>query len=494
MQAIREIRNTFVPVSRLPPEILSRVLEYRTSERDLVAATHVCRYLRSTLISSSVLWTCFQFQSDHDLDRTLTYLERSEPAPIYATINISSSQDPEVLNYLVPHIARTRSLAILGSHKVHTSSLLFCNPAPSLQHLEINSSEGFVHLDDFLGKRAPSLRSVTFSGICPTFIFPLPNLTEFSLYLSEGTGPFRTSTLFRFFSNSPLLRKIHISVPSSKTVRDIPPNQTISLESLVELEYTHNPSDRVLPCLKLPRLKRLQVSCPLKPGQAQKLADILPYNGHAFLAGATKMLYHSMENYEQDLLKVELSGNGVSVTFTAFCTMDYPSVNWFTNQTCIPFCQIEDLKVESYTITGTDFPIPASHFKSLRVLRIASMNVQGIKWFLAMLHSSIWEGVPCRFLHEIECTFEAQWDLPWSLIRQLYSIARERKQAGHQLGLVRFLVARGSGWDFVEELRKHVGEVRVEEWDARPEGGSTIISGFTSMLNELLPFAADVHD
>ena len=121
------------------------------------------------------------------------------------------------------------------------------------------------------------------------------------------------------------------------------------------------------------------------------------------------MLYHSTESREQYSLKVELSGNGVNVTFTAFCTVDYPSVDWFTNQTRIPFAQIEDLKVESYTFAGMDFPIPAAVFKNLRVLRIASSNAQDIEKFLSMLHSSPRKVVPCRSLHEIECALQVRW-------------------------------------------------------------------------------------
>jgi len=52
-QKIIAIRNMFILANMLPPEILSRVLEYRTRERDLVAATYVRR--RSTRISDPSL-------------------------------------------------------------------------------------------------------------------------------------------------------------------------------------------------------------------------------------------------------------------------------------------------------------------------------------------------------------------------------------------------------------------------------------------------------
>ena len=200
------VKNATLPVSRFPPEILLGVLEYRTNEQDLVAATHVCRYWRSILISTPSLWTCFQFHSRYDLDRTLTYLERSKSAPINVSVNPGVPQGPEVLKCLAPHITRTRSLIIQGSHGIHVASFFFCNPTPSLQHLELMSSESSVRLpENFLSQQAPLLRSVNFNGICPTFEspFPLPNLTEFYLRLPEGAGPFRMSALLWFFYSSP---------------------------------------------------------------------------------------------------------------------------------------------------------------------------------------------------------------------------------------------------------------------------------------------------
>ena len=84
LHAIREIWNTYVPINKLPPEILSKIFEYHTHELPLVGATHVCRYWRSVLISSPSFWTCLQFRS---VNRTLAYLERSKAAPIDILIN-----------------------------------------------------------------------------------------------------------------------------------------------------------------------------------------------------------------------------------------------------------------------------------------------------------------------------------------------------------------------------------------------------------------------
>jgi hypothetical protein len=291
--------------------------------------------------------------------------------PIDVNVNVDILRDPEVLTYFAPHIARTRSLIIHGSHGVHAASLLFCNPAPSLQHLEISCQEGFSQLsDNFLGQQTPSLRSVSFRGIRPTFetFFPLPSLTEFSLCLLKGTGTLPMGALFWSLSDSPLLQKICIIAPTQGTSLD----QIISLDSLVALDYSEGSDGKFLPWLKLPRLKQLRVTQSPVPGQMQRLAHILPYDGHALLAGATKMRYYS----KRRLLRVDLSGDdGLDVSLCAECTVaNHPSVDWFSDQTCIQFGQIEDLEVGGRS-ANFGFLANIFAFENIRVLRMALSDI-----------------------------------------------------------------------------------------------------------------------
>ena len=436
---------------------MSRVLEYRARERDLVKATHVCQYWRSTLTSSPTLWSCSWFHTSPDFDRILTYLERSKSAPIDVNINTSCPDDLDIVKYFIPHIARTRSLIICESY-TQPVSFLFCNPAPSLQRLEIHAlNKDFVCLpENFLGQQPSSLRFVSFNGICPTFetFFPLPNLTEFHLYLHRGMGPFSMSALFRFFSDSPLLQKVYIGI-TGQTIQDIPLDQVISLESLVELEYTHNLGDRVLPYLRLPRLKQFRVLTSIEPGEVQRLADILPYDGSILLAGVTRMSYYS----DARSLRVDLSGNEVGVSFVASCTIENPSVDWFSDQTCIPFGQIEDLEVDGHS-TDMNFHVNALVFENLRVLRIIRWERQLSERLLRMLHPDLGTGVPCRSLRKIECTC---WTSSESLLRSLASLVKKRKRAGHRLELVCLPFVQESNQDLMEELREHVGEVLADD-------------------------------
>ena len=196
-------------MNRLPPEVLSRVLEYRDCEQDLISATHACQYWRSTLASSPSLWTRLWFQSSRDVDRTLTYLERSKSATIDIKIAADSSEEPEALKYFTQHIPRTKSFIFHGVDAA--SSLALCNPTPSLEHLEMRVCSGPLRsVHGFLGRQAPLLRSANFDGTFPLLDspFPLPNLIEFNLRLPRDAGTIRTSFLLQFSPSVPNCRRL----------------------------------------------------------------------------------------------------------------------------------------------------------------------------------------------------------------------------------------------------------------------------------------------
>jgi hypothetical protein len=445
--------NMLTPVNGLPPEILSRVLEYRRRDRSLVAATHVCRYWRSALVSSPSLWTRIRAQSDRDLDRTLTYLERSKSAPIDIDIylELGLPRSLEMYKSLAQHIARVRSFSLSGFPEgVHAVSLLFHNPAPSLQHLNLKGriQDSPARLpDDFLGRHAPSLRSAHFDDILPTLesLFPLPNLTEFTLFLRGSADPLCMSGLFRFLSNSSRLRKISIRV-SNEMLQDITPDQVTSLESLEELELCcSQPGGRVPPHLRLPRLKSLSVSLPFQVNEVEKLSDFLPSGSH-LLEGVTGMTYYT----NSFLQRVEFYGEGIIVELCMFHAEPYRvPLDWLSNTLCTPFGHIEELTVEC-RFNAPHFPINA--FENLDTLQVLESD----EIFMGELFHSLSprSGIPCPSLRQI-------WYLPRGSLDSVTDLVKARLQAGHRLGLVWLPSSREDDEDHVSELRKFVGEVRI---------------------------------
>lgn len=310
--------------------------------------------------------------------------------------------------------------------------------------------------DEFLGQLAPSLRSISFAGVCPTFQFPflLPNLAEFHLRLDGNTALLRTSTFFQLFHCCPQLQKVRINVPG-EMLPDVVQDQIISLESLLELDYICNSASRLLPFLRLPRLKTLRVLS-LRPGKAQELADTLPYDGRDLLAGTTKMSY-CPDRYPP---RLDLSGNEVDVSLRTFPVAGHTTSDWFSDDSWIPFGQIEDLELAGSA--AANLPVDIFAFENLRVIRIVLWGTEFPEGFLRLLHPDSNMGTPCRSLREIACTIRSASGSPlWPFI----GMVKERKRAGHQLGVVCFITRRGCELEHVKELGLHVGELRFEELD-----------------------------
>lgn len=70
---IREWRNSFAPINRVPLEVLSLIPTYLSCEEDLFCATSVCRYWRKTFILHAALWS----QVDLTIKRSGTVVKTS---------------------------------------------------------------------------------------------------------------------------------------------------------------------------------------------------------------------------------------------------------------------------------------------------------------------------------------------------------------------------------------------------------------------------------
>lgn len=440
-QATRAIRNTYAVVNRLPPEVLCAVFEHRDHERDdLVAATHVCQYWRSTLTSNPSLWTYLSVGPGHGVGRTLVYLKRSKSKTIDIVINADLSQELEVFQHLAPHMSRTRSLVVTGCMRVDSpASLLISTPTSSLQSLEISLIQGPMCGPD---------NRPTFDGI----VLFLPKLTKLHLFLPESVGWFRLSSLLRFFSGCPQLEHVFVDLPPT-TIHDVVEDQVVLLESLVELDYTCNAVCRVLPYLKLPHLKRLRVWSSFQAGQVNKLADLLPSDGCLLLARATNMGYVS----NNDVEGFDLSGKETDISIFGFCTGErFVLTDWFSDESCIPFGQIEHLDFEGLTSSAN---LSFNPFRNLVTFQFTAGSTQRSNQVLSLLYPEPGAAIPCPSLREIWCN--SCW-YPRPFVRSLILRLTEREGEGHRLELVH--VSCAESLDRGVDVEGYVGnlQVRVE--------------------------------
>ena len=419
------------------------ILQYRDREHELVAASHICQYWRSALISDPSLWTSIYLGSYSEDNRALMYLERSNPVTIDVRITRNHPPSQQMLQHLATNIPRTRSLVIDAFNAEFISSLLLCNPVPSLEHLEMHTHQCPVNtLGNLLGQQAPSLRSVVFNGSCPLLRssqkFPLPSLTKLDLRLPKGLDLLRISLLLRLCSSCPRLQNISIRT-SCSILSDNALGKVISLNSLVELTYLCEAPGKFIPFLNLPRLEKLSVISPWKTGTVDSLGDLLPHSGHLFLSGTTSVSYLHKKNIQI----IKLSGERINASFTIKWDNLTRLPHSFLWGAWIPFGQIEDLEFWGEFVPSY---YPIYLFKCARTLRTSPHCGPLI---FQSLHRQPGAGIPCPSLRRIETNFLS---LEGPTMRSLTNLVKEREHAGHHVELVGLQVSEKIDLELAEEL------------------------------------------
>ena len=111
---VRSIKNTFTPINRVPPDILSLIPGHCLMvDRELIALTHVCWSLQEIFISCTSLWT---FLDCTNLNKTNTYIQRFQKAPleIHFIFHEDAHCGLNVLRLMVPHIGWIKALMLSG--------------------------------------------------------------------------------------------------------------------------------------------------------------------------------------------------------------------------------------------------------------------------------------------------------------------------------------------------------------------------------------------
>ena len=229
------LQNALTPINKLPPEILSQIPQ-SLPLRDLVVATQVCHYWRTSFISCGPLWCNIDCERSFE---ALTCLHRSKGSPIH--VSVRRFPNDEVLARLSPHTGRIKSLHLQSRWSVAQSVFTrFTDPAPNLETLTVicrpsTAAAGPVP-STLLTGNLPKLRSLTLQGLSSDLAnFVLPSLTYFEL--SNVTSPplsISLSNLLAFFEKSPLLESVRIDF-HGECVHDVRKQKTISLKALKTL-------------------------------------------------------------------------------------------------------------------------------------------------------------------------------------------------------------------------------------------------------------------
>jgi len=420
------------PINCLPPEVLVKVLEFRELDQDLLVATHVCRYWRSTLISAPCLWTLIPC---YDMNRVSTFLERSKSAPIdvLAVIRPRISPNDSALELVIPHLGRVRSLRVRPiSGGTLPSIFRFRSPAPILQHLEIS---GYPHGQisrlprNFLGCHVPSLRSLIWddSSLMPESLLPL--IPTHPQPYDPDEAPTPLLVVLGLLSSTPYLEHLSISILDEDVAPDSTPVHDIYLGSLRKLKLVSGVAlSRVIPHFKAPELKELLLILPPGVGTLT-IADLFPSDSYPLLTNVTWMDFYAGPGDGG----IKFMGEGVKIAMNAFFPRTEAINDFFPRTAYFSFAQITKLVLRM--VAG---PLAARVGEFTNLERLELIRCEEDAEVLCALSPSPRSvpRVPCPHLTAMRIAF---YNPTTHVVDSLRQMVRLRKEAGSPLVTIDFM-------------------------------------------------------
>ena len=192
LRLIPSLWNLFQPVTRLPPEILSRIAQCSLCDdavvdaRPIIPLTHVCRYWRESITSDPANWTLISPFSKHLMASTL---ERAKATALQATLE--PRNDLAFHRVLAPYTQNIRTLRFNGLTTIEELTQMlpgFPQSTPSLRSLRLSFGARVVwdqSVDPF-ESLTPTLRRLEWVDI-PLYpsVLRLKSLTVFN-YIRVG--------------------------------------------------------------------------------------------------------------------------------------------------------------------------------------------------------------------------------------------------------------------------------------------------------------------
>ena len=258
LRLIRSLKNGFAPINRIPPEVLTLIpdsWDRPSSDKHVIALTHVCQAWRDIFISHSSLWAQFDC---NNADKTRVYLERSKSSPIALHLQrMFDSYPRDPLFQTIPHIiGRLESLHIQappGYLQDITAHLT--DPAPLLKHLTIDATRlpeprhnHILTLALFNGDL--SSLHVLYLHCVPTDL-PWRNMVNLTSLTLDHAPPGSTSKLLDFFESTSRISRVVLHC--SPLTSDGQDRRLVSLKCLKSLSiYGDQPTSLLLDHLLVP--------------------------------------------------------------------------------------------------------------------------------------------------------------------------------------------------------------------------------------------------
>lgn len=246
LATIREWRNSFTPINRIPLDIPSLIPTHLASQKDRFHAASVCRHWRGTFLKYGALWTQLFLKKGEEYASTL--LDRAKGSALDIITHRNAPGGVQTL--ISPRARQIGSLEFKHNSwgDIVTFSGFNSGQFPLLRTLKITSfetydSNGRRHvvtppLHPFFGG-AVNLEWFTFNSTRFQFLnhFAFPTLTTFELSATPTEQP-NASYLFSFLEASPMLRTVKLKITSRVVLRGIHQETVVTLPN-VETFHLH---------------------------------------------------------------------------------------------------------------------------------------------------------------------------------------------------------------------------------------------------------------
>jgi hypothetical protein len=289
LRSLLACRNSLVPISVLPPEILARVFHFlilkelpftgsgKRKKLGWIRVTHVCRHWRQVALDNSSLWAKI-WAIPKNPKWISEMLARAKDAPLdvefNAAANLKSSQ--EALVMITPHISHTRRLLLHSLFTCHSESVrgIFSCEAPALEHFELTDKADYSTniFRDLSGNmlfkgHSPRLRTFSISSrvVIPWSLVPRGQLTQLKIAVPTEVvdSPGDLNELIDLLVNCPSLENLALESCLPSQLTGFSHGRTIHLPQLSRLRLRGSTSliMNMLKMLKLPSSTTLHLDC-----------------------------------------------------------------------------------------------------------------------------------------------------------------------------------------------------------------------------------------
>ena len=263
LATIREWKNSFVHINRIPLDVLSLIPTYLPSQGDRLRASFVCRHWRRVFLQRAELWSQLFLSEGEVYLKTLLGRVKGTALDVISTYRVPVS----TMALLSSHTKQIRYLQFTYNEwmDIQAFSQISSGPLPLLHTLAITTfmEYGLSRFD-----RPPSSPLLFSSAVNlevfrlhsnsdrPPFLsqFAFPNIVsfEFTARLSRG---FRALQLLDFLEGSTMLRTIFIRIHSNISVEGIPQDKLILLPKVETFELIVSeggPGYKIATCISCP--------------------------------------------------------------------------------------------------------------------------------------------------------------------------------------------------------------------------------------------------